>query len=258
MRFRVLFFFIVTLFCKATFSQINITLDYSNAALTFEILEKKEAKLIDSLLSLETTKRLIAKAARFNDKINTETYKKELKAALKESFTKEDVLRFKRVTDRLDKIKLIYEYVLNNKQELTSYLNASLGKFLKPKVQLNITGYLLLGGTSDGFSDGKNFSLDIGFYDDDIEGVKLIFLHEMFHIVQSKLYPKNKVYEESLTEKELQQFSIIKYLFKEGTASYIANPLKIKDHKSYLKWFSRKYKNNLRRTQQNFDLFESK
>jgi hypothetical protein len=112
-----------------------------------------------------------------------------------------------------------------------------------------------LGGTSDGFADSESFCLDLGFFQDDAEAMKLLMLHELFHIVQAKLKPATGKLTKTSTNEKL--FSLMENTFNEGSASFIANPFSIKDPKDYSKWFQGKYKTNLNRIEDNFQLFTS-
>ncbi|WP_040280324.1 DUF5700 domain-containing putative Zn-dependent protease [Psychroserpens damuponensis] len=241
-----------------TFSQIKINIDKSNAIHTYELLKEKKGISVDSLLKLDGTKKLIEQAVKFDKNANYKNYIIELKNVIAEkSSDDKNSFRFTQLVEKINNTEHLYEYIVKQEDDLNNYLNEKLSKFILPNETLSINAYLLLGGTSDGFSNGATFSIDLGFFSDDIEAMKQIMLHEIFHIVQTKLYKRPSSFKESIGKSDKNLFNLLDKLFREGSASYLANPLLIDEPKSYTIWYQSKYNKNLNRIKYNFQLFQS-
>ena len=240
------------------FSQIKINIDNKNAAFTFELLKKKKRIVNDSLLQLQGTKNLIKQISRFDKKANNETYINELKSSIEGTpLAGQNSFQFSQIIKNLDKFQITYNYLINQETNLNNYLNQELSKYLLPEEVLELNVYIILGGTSDGFSDGTTFCIDIGYFKDDIEGMKLLILHEMLHIVQKKIGFDFSYFKENASKFEIDVFDLLSTVLSEGSASFIANPLLIEAPKGYTTWFQRKYNRNLKKTVDSFQLFQS-
>ena len=236
--------------------QLKIEIDYSNALYTFQILNNEAVLNADSLMQLQGSKNLIRQSMKFDIDANDEKLINELQLAISNdhSNTNKSFL-FGHVKKELPSISALYNYISSNEYELNEYLTKELSNFLSPTDNLNITVFLILGGKSDGFAEGNSFNIDIGFFKDDLEALKLIMLHEVFHIVQNKLELTLEVH--NLTGAKEDLYNLAKHVFQEGSASYIANPLTFKNPKTYNSWFQKKYQKNLGRIEDNFELLGS-
>ena len=240
------------------FSQLKLNIDKGNAEAVFQVLFDQKTIESSNILSLEGTKRLIDQVKRFDVEATGEHYLDELKTAASESpVYNSNHFRFKNIKKHIEKSQLMYDYILTKENELSDFLNQQLSKFLLPNEEIDLNIYLLVGGTSDGFARENTFSIDLGFFRDDIEAVKLVMLHEAFHIIQESVNAHYNVSMEKWNKSDQSLYEILTHLFLEGSASYLANPLIIEDPKYYSKWFQGKYRRNLDRMVDNFELFKS-
>jgi hypothetical protein len=250
----IVFIFSITKFQSTGQSFANKS-DFTNFLLTYKILSTGNTNFSDSLINLPSTQRLIKQCARFDKEATSVRYIEELLAAVRNEKLSRYSFRFHTCKGALKQFEVIYRHLQTNQDSLNQYLHNNLVKYLNPKDVLNTEACFLLGGTSDGFANGNIFCVDLAFFNDDIEGFKLLTLHEMFHIVQSFIKPENHNINLNNTTQKIN--NLFTNVLNEGSASFIANPLLINQPGTYNKCFQGKYRLNLNRIKDNFQLFES-
>ncbi len=250
-------FFFILLQIPATSQNVTLKFDYSNFLLTYKILKEGDVTLSDSLLKLPATQKLINQAARFNNAANNITFKDELLTSLSGKGSQNNIFNLYKIKQNLDSLSELYDYIINNQEFIERHLYNKLFPYLHASDNLNTTIIFLIGGTSDGFAEGYYYCLDLVYFMEDIDAMKLLLEHEAFHILQANVYNKHDKNINQLQSYELGIYTLLKDLFNEGTASFIANPLNIQNPKPYTKWFQSKYKLNFRRIDENFELLQS-
>jgi Putative zinc dependent peptidase (DUF5700) len=118
--------------------------------------------------------------------------------------------------------------------------------FSIPGGSLQANAHMILGGTSDGWTTnegGKNqFYINLDFFGEDIEGVKALMSHELFHLVQRKEqkydFDRQSGY---LKPEEQLAFSILRALVNEGSANLVGDLLRWKNPRGeYITRFAEK------------------
>jgi hypothetical protein len=106
----------------------------------------------------------------------------------------------------------------------------------QPKVAM--TGYLIVGGTSGGFSLGEpEFFLNLNYFDE-FESARVVMAHELYHAVQFAyaVQPSDWWTDKGLASGPYAvlatrcstTFKLFEALYEEGSASYVGAPLELK------------------------------
>ncbi|MCB0279509.1 MAG: hypothetical protein KDD94_08410 [Calditrichaeota bacterium] len=234
-------------------TQIKIKLNSESATALLSIMEKKainQAEL-DRLIGLGGIKAMISQTARFDKQATAERFRQDITTLLKGNPAGDDPFRLQQVYDRLSDIKQLLNRIEENPQQLSDEIIAMIAAYSPANLDLDVTVFLTLGGSSDGWTLENYFNIALQFFGDDYDGLKILMAHELYHLVQEKLIkdPDSK-------RPHYQAKRLIYQTLIEGTASLVGDPLKATDGKNYTNWFARKYQRNLARIADNFALFE--
>jgi hypothetical protein len=215
---------------KSTNAQhISIHFDLDNAKQTVQLLQKKqlEEKELNDFVSLAGTKALIKKVGS-----SVDTAKSAIqKAALDQPLTKEESFRFQYdgISKKLPQFEKFISAIENKKDSITSVVQDKLGYYVADGMNLDVTLYGLLGSFSSGWAfgnDPNSFFIGLHFKLDDIIGIINTAEHELFHDIQSQSYKGgDTIYKKlaKLNDGYGLAYGILYYLYKEGTAEFVAD-----------------------------------
>lgn len=122
------------------------------------------------------------------------------------------------------------------------WVTARVNQFSPPNSRVAITGYLVAGGVSGGFSfDKPEFFLDLAYFND-FDVARVVMAHELYHAVQSAYAPSQKAWwhnkdaekgpDRTLAQQCSTTYDYFDALYLEGTASYVGDPFLLRDVKS--------------------------
>lgn len=241
-------------------SNIKITFDSESARATLNAF--KEKKISDDelarIVKLPGNQGLIKQSSRFDKQATEENFKTSLKQIVETGTVETDTFSFPRVKERLAATQVLLDQIEKNNQTLANEIIDRIRQYTPPGTPIDVKIYFIAGGTSDGFApDRKTFYVALHYFEDDYEGLKLLMAHELYHNAQSSAISGRKFLKDGAAVNITNSFSLLQSTLQEGTASVVGDPLEITNGKKYISWFQGKFKNNLRRIDTNFALFDT-
>lgn len=255
-----LFFNLLLIITSLTQAQnIKIIFDFSNATSTLNLIQKSSLteEEFAEFLSLQGTKALLQKINSYPDTARTALTRAILNLPSTQQGQNFGYRRIKREKDSLQAFITTFE---KQKSFIEEKLTKSLLPYLPKNKTMSITVYGTLGGYSSAYTlgDDSTFYLGLQFFKGDLNGVFELCKHELFHNIQTSLY-NNKIIKQRLQVKDkglANAYEMLCYLFKEGTAEYVAD-LNKADHTSpYIKELWEHMRVNESRLGDAFYLFE--
>jgi hypothetical protein len=218
--------------------QISIQFDFSNATTTLRLLQKSTLTEADvtELLSLPGTKALLQKI-----KSHPDTARTALTRVIQglPSTQQGQNFGYRRIKRDMDSLQLFISTLEQQKQSIANVVTQALIPYVPAGKTMNITVYGTLGGYSSAYTLGNDshFYLGLQFYKNDVTGVVESCKHELFHNLQAASYNSNSVknYVSSKDKGLGYAYSLLNYLFKEGSAEYIADLRKTASVSPYVK-----------------------
>ncbi|MEP7373208.1 MAG: DUF5700 domain-containing putative Zn-dependent protease [Chitinophagaceae bacterium] len=206
------------------------------------------------ILNLPGTIGMLNHDRQFDKQLNRETFISEMtdSAALTNGF------RFKQIRRDLTAIQAAISLMKDSIATITQRIETNLIPFCNQLKTQSITVYFVLGGNSDGYTtDDSSFFLELQFFGDDIDGIINIVTHEIYHIIQQRNFVQSNKISSGLSAADKATFLIAQNIYLEGSATYVANPLAIRNPKKYALFQQDKFKRNFDRIRESFYLFEA-
>ncbi|MCK8479792.1 DUF5700 domain-containing putative Zn-dependent protease [Psychroserpens algicola] len=232
---------------------VNLEFDFKNVHAALELISNGKLNILSDkqFLELPGTKGMLDHDSKFNNKMSKDQYLAELKTA---NF-KPDAFGINDIRKNINSIKRLVNQISSRSDYIKKLIESQISNYL-PNTQLpKTTVYFVLGGNSDGYTDGNSFYIELQYFNG-LEGLALLISHEIYHIYQQKLNP---FFLKLLNMPTASQINYVIPIntYMEGVASYIANPLLINNPDKYVEFNQRKYKRNFKRIKESFLLFES-
>lgn len=248
---------------KPAESQLNIQLelDSSGAHALIDLFGRKQVsdEELEKVLNLPSTLAMIRQAGRFNPTATEENFKSSLRTVIDTGTVEPDPFRLAVVKARLESVSSLLKEVERNKAGFVNDVIGRMRAYAPGNVALKATVHFILGGTSDGFAPAANaYYIALHYYGDDVEGLKLLMAHELFHNVQAAVR-NARVGGGLRLDAPLSVTNSVALLdstVNEGTASMVGDALALPGGKQYSDFLKAKYKRNLDRIKGNFALFE--
>ena len=211
---------------------------------------------LDRVARLPTVRVVIAKAALYDPRATEASYEAGLKALIKGGpIPPDDPFRFQRVRDRLPQVREMVARLERDPPAFGRDIVAMLAPYTPAGVRVDATVALVLGGTSDGWTEGgKTFYVAVDMLQGDYAGVVLLAAHELYHIAQGGFMPV--VRSHAAAKNVAATENLLISTVSEGSAAYLADPLRVTNGGSYIAWFQEKYRANFRRLAHNFALLD--
>jgi hypothetical protein len=244
-------------------SGIEISFDYESARAVLDLFDAE--RVTDEDLShaaeLPGNLGLIRQAARFSPKATKDKFRESLREILETGSIEDDVFRFVTVRQRLEKTRKLLEGIERDPVGLKTEIAERIEAYLPAGLSVSANVHFLLGGTSDGFAPSADtFYVALHYFEDDIEGLKVLMAHELYHIAQSvaRTAPgRDAAPDKDVEPVMIRSLGLLRNTMNEGTASLVGDPLIVKDGGKYTLWFQTKYRRNLQRIKTNFALFDA-
>lgn len=242
----------------STAQTINLSIDFTNADETIRILRQQRNPNLGDLTVFKDLHATIAIARKVN--LTTDTAISAIRKVLNGVALTEMEKRFQYefIRENLDSLELFVKFIKLNQSVIINTLKTSFSAYIPDGKDLTVKIYMVLGGFSAGwtFSDPTAFYVGLRWFKNDFTSIIETCKHEIFHNVQSMWYDSRTVHKE-LEKKSVNlagAYYLINSLFKEGTASYIADLSKLDKSTPHIKELWDHMQVNISRTPQNFVL----
>ena len=243
----------------STAQNVQFNVDISNSVQTLELLQNQEIQVQDltALFALPTTEYLLRKLAL--DSTELVSALRKAKEGM-EPDSKEARLQYDKIIDNIDSISTFVEQIDKESSDLVKYLNDSLSQYFPDQTNTEVVIHVMLGGWATGytFDDLPNeFFVSIQKIPLDMEVLYALCEHELFHNIQAASYTiASEVAQlDSLgLIADAVVLSHLNNLWREGSATFIAEPTKYRQSPGIVKYFESNLRNTSRVTQAYFIL----
>lgn len=237
---------------------IQVAFDFDAARAGLDVLSGQAGADVAEIAKLTGNRRLIEQAARFDPTATTERFVATLREAASGKTPSPDPFAFGRTKDRLRETRALLEKIEADPDALAAAVRARIARYTPPDLKFRVTVYVVAGGTSDGFARNDTFCVALDYFRDDMEGLKLLMAHELFHIARSAMVKRAGGAESSVTAPNFARaVALLDQTMNEGVASRVGDPLETKGGGSYVDWFRKKFQRNLERLDADFALFDT-
>jgi len=142
------------------------------------------------------------------------------------------LLNFSDVKNNLENYKKLMKVLSKNEGTVFNYINANISPLLPKNTKFNRKVSFFFMNGADGWAMGDVTGLDLNYYKDDYNTLLNLLLHETYHAGQNAISKSKKV----TKEEPYRSFeNTLTYIFNEGTASYLAPPIKLSSSENELK-----------------------
>jgi hypothetical protein len=251
------FFFIFLALSSSILAQkLNLKIDGSNAIKSFQYLssEKKSDVEVEYILNLPATIGMLSHDGQFDNRLNRENFISEIT----DTIAVTNAFGFKQIRKDLADIQATISLITDSIEIITNRIESNLTPYSNELKTKTINVYFILGGNSDGYTtDDSTFFLELQFFGDDIEGIINIITHEIYHIIQQRNFGKINEISSRLSAPDKATFLIALNIYGEGSATYVSNPLAIRNPKKYGLFQREKFERNLDKIKESFYLFDA-
>jgi Putative zinc dependent peptidase (DUF5700) len=231
---------------------IQIALDFQAAEATLAAVSGSPTMEATAAAKLPGNARLVEHQHRFDPEATEERLARGLSDVAAGKRPSPDVFQLARVRERLDPTRVLLARMKANPNGLAETLRQRIAKYTPAGLRIPVTVYVVAGGTSDGFSDGRVFCIAIDYFRDDFAGLRTMMAHELFHVAYDAV-ERPKPPSDS---RAARLISLLDDTRNEGIASRVGDPLTVTDGKDWVEWFRGKFQKNLDRMDANFLLFD--
>ena len=240
---------------------VTLRLDFESGRAVLDLFDRKRASgdELARVARLEGNRAMIAKAGSFDPAATEAAFVASLGRAIAGERLAEDPFRFNLVRERLELTRALVRRIDADPRGLERAVVERLGRYAPPGLRVDVKVSFVLGGTSDGFAPTDDtFYIALHYFEDDVEGLKLLMAHELYHTVQSAARRASGLERaEPSAANVARAVRLMGAVMNEGTASVVGDPLGVAGGKGYVDRFRAKFERNLARIDSNVALFET-
>ncbi len=243
-------------------SGIVVSFDFQSAQSVCKLLAQKKADTtqIAAASKLYGNTLLIQKVKGYSGS-GEDIFKSTLKEILQTGTIKgNDPYNFKQVKSNLPAIQKLLDYLSTSQQNFTNQVKDIIATYTPKDLSAETKACFLVGGGSLGFTIGNDptFNVALQQIGDDIEGLKHLVAHELYHTIQDVGQSKRVKLASEKAPYSIRATNALLYnLWAEGTANYVGDFDKIKTSKPFTAKQQQQSLKNSQRQIQNFYLFET-
>lgn len=243
-------------------SKIKIKTDFESARAVIALFDKGKVGDDDlaELFKLHGINAIIEKVSRFNSNVTANVFKSTLKQVIETGNTNPDPFRFMLVKNRLPQVRELLKRIERDPRALSEAVISQMSKYTDNSLQMDVTVYFLLGGSSNAFAEGdKNFYVGLQYFGNDYDGLKEEMAHELFHNAQAMLKRLRRSSSKTVAPRPAylaQSMQFLDEFVDEATAVLVGNPDELKGEGNFSKFYQGLIAKNDDRMTNNFALFE--
>ena len=206
----------------ATFSAeagVTLRIDPSQALAVLEAVEKRDVAAVNRIVAMRGTRELIAHHEKFSEQITLENYRDSLRDAVAGS-PRDDLWGFDQLARNTGPVRASVSTIAGDPAAFGRDLEAIIAPYLPKGLDFAIDVGLVIGTPGAGWTDRPNeFFMEVGRPAGDLEGIKVVCAHELYHLVMARLQPSPQLPE---TEKLGQLERVLLGAIDEGMATHVA------------------------------------
>lgn len=245
-------------FAAAEAQRIEIHFEYANADATVEALTLKDKESVERLTTLRDTNAVIAKRAARDPGVTTDIYKESFLHVISGEAPKNDPFQWQFCLSQLEQVRTLIAALRKNEQIIRSRVAQAISPRLDSGVSLAVNVHYVIGGVSAGWEQGSaDFYVGLPFYKGDLEGIVWTMQHELFHNAQFAGFHDQSKDLAQLGERQQEIYRFLDELYREGTATYVANIGSFPPDAPYIAEMRAPAINNWNRMKDNFVLLDT-
>lgn len=200
-------------------AEVTLRPDPGQALAILDALERKDAAAADEITRMRATHELIAHHAPFSDQVTLEHFRESLADALAGK-PRSDLWGFDRLVENVAAVRSSVGRIAGDPAAFGRSLETIIAPYTPPGLELAIDVGLVIGTPGAGWTDRPNeFFFDVGRPAGDLEGIRVVCAHELYHLVMARLQPAPK-HPESDPLGRLER--VLLGAIDEGMASHVA------------------------------------
>jgi hypothetical protein len=243
-QFMLRIFLSLFLACGTSICTAQVTVDSASARSVLSSVQ--DAKLTEQrareVCEMPGNQGLIRKEISYGRKATTQSCADALLAAAQNKTPNPAFsFQFDKIKPRAPELSALINQIEHNPTTFQRWVVQRVSQFSPKDSKVAITGYLVAGGPSGGFSFGEpKFYLNLA-YADEFDEAKVVMAHELYHAVQGAYAPKPKDWwsqkgtdqgpDHALAQQCSTNDQLLAALYEEGTASYVGDPFLLRDSK---------------------------
>ncbi|MCL7988473.1 hypothetical protein M8998_11030 [Sphingobacterium sp. lm-10] len=249
---------------NARAQQISIDIDLESAQAIVNLLKQANETVPEEELTrvsqLYGNQQLIQKVKGYSGADST-VFKSTLRQLLETGdIVGDDPYEWKRVQGGLSKIQNLINSISQDQQAFEDDISQRIQSYTPSSINLHARACLLVGGGSLGFTigDSQTFNVALHPIGDDIEGLKVLMAHELYHNVQSEGYGQRaRSLESKPSFNEKATYALLYQLYSEGVANFVGDFTKIENPGPFSQEQIDLYIKNEKRMRTSFYLLET-
>lgn len=243
--------------------QITVQVDIESAQSIAGLLAVKKVsdKQLTATANLYGNRQLIQKVKGYSG-ADSLVFKATLKEIIETGTVKgNDPYNWKKAKAALPELQRLLQTIAQNKTTFTADVAKLIQPYTPDSLRLNVRACFLIGGGSLGFTLGNDHTFNVALQEigDDVEGLKMLMAHELYHSVQSAGYKlrKRTTGDNKPTYNEKATYGLLYELWAEGSASFIGDDTTTKNQKPFTQKQAESYRKNNNRMRTAFYLLET-
>ncbi len=246
-------------------SQLTLRIDTTAADATLDALANPTltGSAAQAVARLPGNRALIAKAHSFAPSATEDGYVNALLALAHGQTPATDPFQLRTAKQRALEVRALLRELEARRDETARAVEDRVNAYSPPSIRVTVTAVVVVGGTSDGWASEDQGShrlhLAAQYFRDDLEGLKLLMSHELYHMVQREAQPVDYTADDFLTRNGQAGvvMALLQSLRNEGMAAWVGDAVEWPGQGAYTIWYRQKFTRNLGRVQQAAELFSS-
>lgn len=245
-------FIFLAIHCTA---QLRITFNFAAAQKIAEALEHPtDRTAIESILREPAVKSMMYHCSAFDKRMTDSSFVETLYLVSHDKPLSADPFRFRLAKERVRECRSLIDYCNSNKANLETEISRQLAGYANKAIDFKIEVLVTLGSNSTGWTDDilpNNFGMDLLNLRGDEVGLKLVSIHELFHMIQGRTFSQRALSANPTVDQLLRETIL------EGSAVMVADYSKVNSGGSYVASEKKSYTANLGKLETSFALFDA-
>ena len=239
-----------------------MSVDFESAQAIVKLLSSKKADTneISRAAGMTGNSKLIAKVKGYSG-AGEDKFKATLKEIIETGNIKgNDHYNWKEVKNRLPEIQKLIAYLSANEKRFLDDVKALIRPYVPDTLKASARACFLVGGGALGFTTGGDptFNVALQQIGSDIEGLKYLVAHELYHSLQDAGQNTRKTQQGAGAENRFRaSYQLFSNLWSEGSANFVGDMSLIKNARDFTKTQQAVLRKNDERRRENFALFDA-
>ncbi|MDT3401216.1 DUF5700 domain-containing putative Zn-dependent protease [Mucilaginibacter terrae] len=249
------------LFAVAAPGKLNISIDFESARLISALMAKNKVTdaELEKVVNAFGSRQLIEKVKGYSG-ADVNVFKSTLREIIETGTLRgSDPYNWKEVKANLKAINQLLHKLSVSPDAFINDIKLKITDYTSDIINADIKACFIIGGGSLGFTqgDGMTFNVALQKIGDDVEGLKLLVAHELYHSIQVAGQASRNIRKTAIPYHVKATYALLYSLWSEGTASLVGDFSGMRFPAAFSKSQLDEYEKNAVRKRENFALFEA-